>query len=113
MGKTFEELADSGEIVSTRSLLAFDEDIYCRVCKNSFTLMDGNWEGTHPEYPGVKAFGIKCPHCERVNVSYYKTNTLIKLEKRIGRLTDGKHRDKAIRRYQREFVKVQKRYGEI
>lgn len=109
--KSFEELADSGEIVSTKSLLAFDEEIYCKVCGGTFTLMDGNWEGSHPEFPGVKAVGIKCPHCERVNVSYYQTQSLIKLENRIGKLGPGKQREKAIKKYQREFIGVQKKYG--
>ena len=113
MSKTFEELADSGDIVSTKSLLAFDEEIFCKRCGSVFTLMEGNWEGKHPDYPGVDAIGIRCPQCERVNVSYYKTALLHRLEGRIENATPGKQRTKAIKKYRREFLKVQKKYGNI
>lgn len=113
----FREQLESGEIVTTKSLLAFDEDILCRVCGHTFTLAEGNWEGAHPDFAGVKAIGIMCPNCERVNVAYYRTSTLAKLEKRIEKLSDEdkdpKAIDKAVRKYRREFIKVQKKYGNV
>lgn len=107
------DLIDKGEIVNTKAALAFDEEIFCKVCKSTFTLAEANWEGEHPTYPGVKAFGLKCPVCDRVNVSYYKTPNILKLEKRLQRLSPGKAKDKARNKYEREFVKVQKKYGNL
>lgn len=102
---------DSGEIVNMKSQLAFDEDIVCRVCNAIFTLAESNWEGRHPEYSGVLAIGMKCPNCERVNVTYWKTQYLIKLEKRLDRLIHPKQMHKARNKYQKEFMRVQKQYG--
>lgn len=107
--KVLEKL-DSGELVATKSALAFDEDIFCKQCGSTFTLAEGNWEGTHPDFPGGKAVGLKCPSCQRVNVAYYKTNTLIKLEKRLRRLGPGKAKAQAQRKYENEFLKVQRKY---
>lgn len=108
---------NSGEIVSIDSLMAFDEDITCKRCKAVFTLAEGRWKGTHQKYSGVEAHGLKCPNCERVNVSYYKTKTLNKYEKRLKRLYEESKSIKqtmaALRKYQKEFMNVQKRYGGI
>lgn len=111
MNNDIQDKIASGEIISMKSLLAFDEDIFCKRCGNTFTLIEGNWEGSHPKYPAVKAVGLKCPFCERVNVSYYKTQSLTTLENRLGRVS-GKAREQAFRKYYREFMKVQQRYAE-
>lgn len=107
-----EEL-DSGEMVAMKSALALDEDLFCKRCGSNFTLAEGGWEGTHPEYEGLRAYGIQCPSCEIVNVAYYKTGTLFRLEARIKRAKSEKQRQKAIKKYEREFIRVQKTYGNI
>lgn len=108
---------DNGELINMDSLMAFDEDLTCKRCNAVFSLIEGKWEGKHPKYSGIKAVGIKCPQCERVNVSYYKTGTLIKLENRLRRLYKESHSmkqiSKALNKYKREFIRVQETYGEI
>lgn len=108
---------DSGDIIDMDSMLVYDEDLSCKRCNTVFTLAEGKWKGTHPKYKGVQAHGIKCPNCERVNVSYYKTKGLIKLENRVRKLYENGRSlvqlDKAIRKYKRQFIQVQKTYGEI
>lgn len=111
--KRVAELYDSGEMVNLESALALDEGIYCKRCGNEFTLAEGKWEGTHPDFSQVKAFGIMCPTCERVNVAYYKTDKLFRMEQKIRDAKSPKQYDKAIKKYQREFVRVQKHYGNI
>lgn len=110
MTSTLEQKVDSGDIVSMKSLLAFDEDIVCRVCNSKFTLAEGNWEGVHPQYSAVKAIGLMCPNCKRVNVAYYKTATLDTLENRVVK-KKGKAKEQALRKYINEFMRVQNQYA--
>lgn len=110
MTSTLEQKVDAGDVISMKSLLAFDEDIVCRVCNNKFTLAEGNWEGVHPEYKAIKAVGLMCPRCQRVNVAYYKTPTMDILEARILK-KEGKAKEQAQRKYISEFVRVQNKYA--
>ncbi len=100
-----------GDIVFTKSLLAFDEDLVCRRCGHIFTLTEGNWEGKHPKYNQVKAIGLCCPNCKNVNVAYYKTKKLMALEEKIRKAPSYQQKRKRQGKYQREFLRVQKRYG--
>ena len=109
---SLQEQIESGELVATKSLLALDEDLICRRCSHIFTLAEGNWEGTHPEFESIKAIGIQCPKCKRTNVAYYKTNKLFELEKRLHSAPFEKKR-KLQAKYQREFLRVQKKYGGV
>ena len=104
---------DSGEIINMKSQLAYDEDFVCKICDAIFTLAESHWEGRHPNYNGVLAYGMKCPNCERVNVTYWKTQYLVKLEKRLDRLRNQKQMHRARNKYQKEFMRVQKMYGVV
>lgn len=99
------------------SILAFDEDITCKRCNAIFTLAESKWKGTHPKYKGVQAHGVKCPNCQRVNVAYYKTQRLIKYESRLRRLYEQSKSmsqiTAALNKYKKEFLNVQKFYGEV
>ena len=109
----FNELADSGEIVSTKSLLALDEDLICRRCSAIFTLAEANWEGKHPEFESVTAIGFQCPKCRITNVAYYKTAKLYDLERAIDKAVTQDQFDKGVKKYRREFIQVQKKYGGV
>lgn len=110
MNKTAYELADSGEIVSTKSVLALDEDYGCRKCGAKFTLAEAVYEEAHEVYSLVTKHGFKCPSCENVNFAYVKTPRLRRLEQNI-QTTIAPLRQKARRKYQREFRSVQKQFG--
>lgn len=111
------EKYDKGDIISMDSILAFDEDMTCKRCNAVFTLAESKWKGTHPKYKGVQAHGVKCPNCERVNVAYYKSQKLIKLESRLRRVFENNKSERqitaALNKYKKEFLNVQKFYGEI
>jgi len=110
--KTEFELANEGEIVSTKSALALDEDVFCKQCGNIFTLAESNWEMPHPNFRGVKLHGMQCPRCKVVNVTYVKTPKLRRLEQKIEDAPFAL-RQKRRKQYQREFKKVQKLFGTI
>lgn len=107
------DLAQKGEIVSTKSLLAFDEELVCKQCGHIFPLAEGTWFGEHPKFKGIELHGIKCPQCERVNVTYVKTPRLKALEKIIDNAQTIAKEDKARAKYKREFSRVQKKFGRI
>ena len=109
----FDELADSGDIVSTKSLLALDEDLVCYRCSHIFTLAEGNYEGKHPKYENITGHGIMCPKCKRVNIAYWKTPELYALEKDIDSASTQKQLDKRVAKYQRKFLAVQNKYGNV
>lgn len=107
------EMAQRGEIVSTRSALAFDEELLCKKCGSVFTLIEGNYETSHPVYEAVKLYGIQCPSCKHVNLTYAKSPSLVTLE---AKLNDAPYEKRpALRaKYQRLFLREQKQYmGEI
>lgn len=103
------KLAMAGEIVSTKSALAFDEDILCRKCGHTFTLAESNYEAAHQTYPSVKVVGMQCPGCKNVNITYVKTPTLMALEHKLNNAPLEK-RKKLRAKYQREFTRVQKEF---
>lgn len=103
---------ESGEIVSSRSPLALDEMMVCKRCNARFTMDEALYEDGHPKYPMVKRHGFKCPNCQRVNIAYYKSPTLCRLEKAIYQKPVGKVRDRARRRYERVFKQEQRFYRE-
>lgn len=100
------DLAKRGEIVSTVSPLAMDEDVLCRKCSSIFTLSDAVYQETDRN---ITKHGFKCPSCGNINYSYVKTPKLLSLEKRIAKAPMNL-KEKARRKYQREFQNVQKRY---
>lgn len=106
------EMAKRGEIVSTVSPLAMDEDIGCKKCGHIFTLSDAQYSEKHEVYPAVKKHGFKCPNCENINWAYVKTPYLLTLEKRIVN-SPLELKQKARKKYQREFTRVQKRFGMV
>jgi DNA-directed RNA polymerase subunit RPC12/RpoP len=103
------ELAQRGEIVSTKSALAFDEDVICKRCGRIFSLAESNWVGSHPRYKKVKLHGMQCPYCKNVNVTYAKTPKLREMELRIDK-AEFVRRKKLRAKYQREFTKAQRKY---
>jgi len=105
-----QHMVESGEIVSNKSLLAFDEDVICKVCGAIFTLAESNWEGRHPTYRKVSVHGMQCPKCGNINVTYVRTPRLVKMGQRINK-AEFKQRKKLRSKYQREFIRVQKRFG--
>jgi len=103
------EMAKRGEIVSTVSPLAMDEDIGCKKCGAIFTLTEAQYQEPHEKYPGVMRHGFKCPTCENINWAYVKTPYLLTLEKRI-KDSPLELKQRARKKYQREFSRVQKRF---
>ena len=103
------EMAKRGEIVSTVSPLAMDEDIGCKKCGAIFTLSDAQYEEPHETYPAIIRHGFKCPKCENINWAYVKTPKLLSLEKRI-KNSPVEKREAARKKYQREFQRVQQSF---
>jgi phage FluMu protein Com len=104
------EMADRGDIVSTKSALAFDEDIGCKKCGAIFTLAEANYDAPHETYPAVRKYGFRCPKCENINWAYVKTPKLVLLEKNIDN-SPIELRHKARKKYQREFQHTQRAFG--
>lgn len=107
------DLAENGEIVSTKSALAFDEDIACRQCGHIFPLIEGNWQGEHPKFKRIEAHGIKCPNCGRVNITYVKTPKLKTLENKINNAPTDEKAQAYRAKYQKLFRSVQKKFGRV
>lgn len=112
MNESAYELADRGEIISTKSILAVDEDYGCRKCGATFTLAEAIHEEPHEIYSLVTKHGFKCPSCNNVNFAYVKTPKLRRLEQRIYDVRLPL-KQKARRKYQREFRSVQKQFGMV
>lgn len=106
------QMAMRGEIVSTVSPLAMDEDIGCKKCGHIFTLSEALYEEPHELYPAVIKHGFQCPKCKNINFAYVKTPKLMSLEKRITK-ADTPLKQKARIKYQREFARVQKNFGMV
>lgn len=106
------EMAERGEIVSTVSPLAMDEDIGCKKCGHIFTLTEAQYAEPHEKYNKVTKHGFKCPNCQNVNFAYVKTPKLRSLEQRIAKSPDAL-KQSARRKYQREFQRTQKAFGMV
>ena len=105
-------LADKGEIVSSTSGLAMDEELVCKKCGKVTTISNAKTSEKHELYARVTRYGYKCSHCENVNWAYVKTPTLLTLEKRI-KNAPMQLKQKARKKYQREFRVVQKQFGMV
>ena len=112
MDKNAYDLIQQGDIVSTKGMLALDEDTGCRKCGAVFTLAEAVYEEPHEVYSLVIKHGFRCPECHNVNFAYVKTPKLRHLEQKIydARLP---LKQKARRKYQREFQIVQKQFGMV
>lgn len=104
------ELVEKGEIVSTVSPLALDEDIGCKKCGAIFTLAEAQYDEQHELYSAITKHGFRCPKCENINFVYVITPKLRSLEQSIKNAPDDL-KTKARRKYQREFWRTQKQFG--
>lgn len=105
-------LANKGEIVSDTSALAMDEELACKKCGKITTLSNAIYTEPHEIYKLVIKHGYKCEHCQNVNFAYVKTPKLLTLENNI-RNAPMQLKQKARKKYQREFRVVQKQFGMV